>query len=589
MNRLKRALQPRAVRLEATRPYCDLAMHLVNLPYARYGAALAICLPWLGLIGCESNVKEKIALAQLAQNCLVNSDCSAPLVCAFEACHEECVSSRDCEAGARCVAAARPYKVCQLEEERACGRSSDCAEGLICGIDGECRDRCQADTECVEGQVCVSGTCADTNELNDSGQLDPAPGKEQGSEGSPCVYVSDCSAALLCRSQSCLPECKADRDCGEHQACQDTRCVPDGSQPLACSYNSECDAQRGERCLAGNCRCACAEDRDCPSGQACNGCGCEPDPDAPKVCVYNSDCKGAGEICQNRACTCECLADADCGADAKCDGCGCVPAQEPVKGVLSGNVFIQSTLQLAQYRGVTEILGSLTVANSQIQDLGDAFANLRRVRDTVYVTDNPDLKEISFPSLEATGMLLVTAPGKAARISFPKLKNAEVQLSTLLETEEVSFSALETGSFTVYNMGAVKTFSLPAATELSRFVISEAHALESIELPELLKVRGEITFTSQSPTPLKIFSAPKLAVIGATPEMGQLRIDNTQLTSLSQFGAKDWKVAATEVVLIQNPALTTCEADAFVSHLTNDGKYEGPINNSQNGPACPTP
>jgi len=564
-------------------------MHLVNLPYARFGSALALCLAWLGLPGCESNVKEKIALAQLAQNCLVNSDCNAPLVCAFESCHAECESSRDCDDGARCVAAARPYKVCQLEEERACKRSSDCAEGLICGVDGECRDRCQVDTECVEGQLCVSGTCADENELNDTGQLDPAPGKEQGSEGSPCVYVSDCSAALLCRSQSCLPECKADRDCGEHQVCKDTRCVADGLQPLACRYHSECDTERGERCLAGNCHCACAEDRDCPSGQVCNGCGCEPDPEAPQACVYNSDCKGAGEVCRDRACACECLADSDCNAGSRCDGCGCVSEQDPVQGVISGNVFIQSSLQLPQYRGVTEILGSLTVANSQIEDLGDVFANLRRVRDKVYVTDNPDLKEIAFPSLEATGMVLITVPDKAARIAFPKLKSAEVQLNTLLATEELSFPALQTGSFYAYGLGTLKTLSLPAATELSRFVVSEAHALETIQLPELLEVRGELTFTSQSPTPLKTFSAPKLRAVGVPPATGQLRIDNTQLTSLSQFGAKDWQVGATEVILTQNPALTTCEASAFVSHLVNDGKYDGPINNSQNGPACPTP
>ena len=91
------------------------------------GFQLALALSLGGLasqVGCDSNVDEKIAVARLAESCLVNSDCSAPLVCAFEACHAECETSRDCEPGARCVAAARPFKVCQLEEERVCARTA---------------------------------------------------------------------------------------------------------------------------------------------------------------------------------------------------------------------------------------------------------------------------------------------------------------------------------------------------------------------------------------------------------------------------------------------------------------------------------
>ncbi|HVJ16121.1 MAG TPA: hypothetical protein VM686_11850, partial [Polyangiaceae bacterium] len=200
---------------------------------------------------CNSGVDEDIILAGLAQDCLVNSDCNSPLVCAFQTCHQECESSRDCEDGARCVGAARPYKVCQLEEERSCRRPSDCVEGLVCGDDGECRDSCQTVNDCVEGQLCVSGTCADSDELDETGQLPLASGVTRGAEGSTCVYVSDCNAALLCRSQVCLSECKADKDCGAGRVCQEGRCQLDGSLPSACSYHSECDVERGERCSSG--------------------------------------------------------------------------------------------------------------------------------------------------------------------------------------------------------------------------------------------------------------------------------------------------------------------------------------------------
>src|SRR5688572_17021496 len=74
----------------------------------------------LSLAGaCGDSTKEKSKAAQLAQGCVLNSDCSSPLVCAFERCHEECQDSRDCklEPGSRCVLNEDDVHVCQLLEE----------------------------------------------------------------------------------------------------------------------------------------------------------------------------------------------------------------------------------------------------------------------------------------------------------------------------------------------------------------------------------------------------------------------------------------------------------------------------------------
>ena len=71
-------------------------------------------------------------LAKLAEGCLINSDCNAPLVCAFQRCHNACESTRDCPPGLRCVASDGPLHVCQLEEERICLYNSDCPEGQVC-------------------------------------------------------------------------------------------------------------------------------------------------------------------------------------------------------------------------------------------------------------------------------------------------------------------------------------------------------------------------------------------------------------------------------------------------------------------------
>src|SRR5512135_3410819 len=73
--------------------------------------------------------------ARIAEGCLINSDCTSPLVCAFRRCHNACSATRDCPAGQRCVASDRPFKVCELSEEKHCARTVDCPPGMVCGID----------------------------------------------------------------------------------------------------------------------------------------------------------------------------------------------------------------------------------------------------------------------------------------------------------------------------------------------------------------------------------------------------------------------------------------------------------------------
>ncbi len=555
--------------------------------YLRALFAVAASAPLLSALpGCDSNVAEKIALAQLAQSCLVNSDCNAPLVCAFEACHAECESSRDCDAGARCVAAARPYKVCQLEEERACERGTDCPEGLVCGVDGECRDQCLTVNDCVEGQLCVSGTCADTSELTDAGQLTPAPGKEVGAEGAPCVYVSDCSGALLCRGQACLAECKADRDCDAGEICQDTRCVPDGSQPLACSYHSDCDTEHGQRCLGGGCRCMCAEDRDCAVGQTCDGCGCVSAPDAPKDCVYASDCDVSGQICKNRVCACECKADADCGDEQRCDGCGCVSASSPVKGIVLGTVTIDSSLQLPQYRGVTEIYGDLFINDTSIADLGDTFAELRKVVGTIQIYQSLQLTRITMPKLESAGHFYLDYAGKVEAIELPRFKSGRIDLGGTQELRTLNLESWESGAFGGYNLGHLQVLSLPSVVELGSFSIGNSLELTSIQMPKLQKVAGTFSITADSPSVLSSLEAPELAVLGEGVSAGYMQLSFTNLTTFQSFGKKpEWKVDATNLFLSTNPLLGSCAVEAFKTRLVAGG-FTGTVSNQAGGPNC---
>jgi hypothetical protein len=108
----------------------------------------------------------------LGAPCVINSECTTPLVCAFGKCHLACESSRDCPDGQQCRASDRPFHTCQLVTEVSCHFDSDCPTGQRCGPDGKCRDQCASDRDCVTGQLCVAGLCAEPQDLDAGGLPD---------------------------------------------------------------------------------------------------------------------------------------------------------------------------------------------------------------------------------------------------------------------------------------------------------------------------------------------------------------------------------------------------------------------------------
>jgi hypothetical protein len=171
---------------------------------------------------CSSDEPRK----NIDEGCVINTDCTAPLVCAFKKCHVACTASRDCPMGQRCMASDRPFHVCQLPDERICSYNSQCPQGQVCGIDGQCRDQCVADRDCLDKQSCVSATCADTEELVDGGLIPAAPSEAgASSSGIPCLYTSDCPDSLVCRNQICSNECLMPSDCAPGNDCVEHRCV----------------------------------------------------------------------------------------------------------------------------------------------------------------------------------------------------------------------------------------------------------------------------------------------------------------------------------------------------------------------------
>jgi len=217
------------------------------------------------------------APAQLAEGCVINTDCNSPLVCAFRRCHNACVTTRDCPAGQRCVASERPFNVCQLDIERSCQYNSQCAIGQVCGVDAQCRDACSGDRDCIPGQLCVSGSCADLPELV-NGMLPVVRVDGGPSSGLPCVYTSECPSPFICRAGLCAPECLNAVDCTGGKACVDRRCVDavcggiDAGNGMPCTYNSSCPAPLV--CRNGACACECIADVDCQQGLTCSNHRC---------------------------------------------------------------------------------------------------------------------------------------------------------------------------------------------------------------------------------------------------------------------------------------------------------------------------
>jgi formylglycine-generating enzyme required for sulfatase activity len=284
-----------------------------------------LCILFVGLLvagACSDSGASRVALAG---GCAINSECNQPLVCAFRTCHDACKSSRDCPDSERCVASDRPFSVCQLPSERDCSYNSQCGTGQVCGVDGQCRDQCSTTRDCVAGQLCVSGTCADPTDLSD-GKL---PVKSSGDggvapTGQPCSYSSECPAPLRCRSGLCAPECLMSVDCPSGARCVDQVCVAtpaegggtrDAGAGAGCVYNSDCMVPLA--CKGGVCRYECVADVDCSRGDRC----------VKGVCVTPGVSVGGGpdagcipSTCLQRSKNCG-VTDDGCGGAVACGAC----------------------------------------------------------------------------------------------------------------------------------------------------------------------------------------------------------------------------------------------------------------------------
>lgn len=179
---------------------------------------MALRLAFVGVallaLGCD-----RPALSSGA-DCVLNSDCAEPLVCRLERCRRQCVDSRDCSAGLRCLqlpdADEQLGGACQLPDESECTLTSECPDGLVCRLE-------TCTTECVEDRDCPPGATCEPDESGANACVEPL--------AELCIYDSDCPAGHVCTDdQRCEVECvEGARDCDPPRVCIRNVCqLPDG-------------------------------------------------------------------------------------------------------------------------------------------------------------------------------------------------------------------------------------------------------------------------------------------------------------------------------------------------------------------------
>lgn len=96
--------------------------------------------------------------------CVFDSECDAPLVCAAHFCRTPCHADTDCPQGSTCRAGSQAgQRVCVPTGSPApCQFTSDCDPNQVCTRDGLCQSQCLHDYDCQvinPHQTCQSGLC----------------------------------------------------------------------------------------------------------------------------------------------------------------------------------------------------------------------------------------------------------------------------------------------------------------------------------------------------------------------------------------------------------------------------------------------
>lgn len=161
--------------------------------------------------GCDLEGRKAVAEA-----CDLNSDCDAPLVCRLSRCRVECTTSRDCALGLDCIFDSNNLGACQVPDETTCMLNSDCTAPLVCRM-GRCVNECADDRDCAPGQLCCPGTDERCAAIPADANACFEPDRET------CAYNTDCADGRVCTADGrCRLQCRelgTSRDCRAGEVC----------------------------------------------------------------------------------------------------------------------------------------------------------------------------------------------------------------------------------------------------------------------------------------------------------------------------------------------------------------------------------
>ncbi|MBI5516821.1 MAG: hypothetical protein HY909_23755 [Deltaproteobacteria bacterium] len=212
------------------------------------GARLAGCLVGLLFVGagCTSE-------ALPAGQCVFDSDCESPLVCAGRFCRAACRTDADCAQGSRCaVSGGAGRGTCVAPGfPRPCLFASDCPAPQVCSREGLCQAQCQTDYDCQvvnPFETCADRVCAlRCAERTADCDGDPRNGCEAEllTSGAHCGRCGNACASTVGATARC-----AEGRCGT--ACMPGRGDCDGMASNGC----EADLTTSDNCGACGLRCA---------------------------------------------------------------------------------------------------------------------------------------------------------------------------------------------------------------------------------------------------------------------------------------------------------------------------------------------
>jgi NHL repeat len=299
--------------------------------------AASLLFATLGVTGCGTDPVK----GGVTKSCTLNSDCNGGLVCSFGLCHKECATTTDCPAGQRCVQT-DSSNVCQLSQEAQCHFNSDCSNPLVCAIDRQCRNQCNAKADCLDNQECADHVCAEPREVDDMGGLvgaiggaggegntgtgatsgsggtAPGAGGDNGEAGMPpvitCVPGGDCVpegmpcqlGTVTCDNDvaGCTVSGDADdgTDCDADKVCSAGVCT-------ACTVGDACSDPNDpdNTCISGTVTCANGPDCDLSNVNAGTGCGTDQVCDGSGTCAdckVDDVCDPPGQACKDGKMAC---------------------------------------------------------------------------------------------------------------------------------------------------------------------------------------------------------------------------------------------------------------------------------------------